>query len=324
MEGEPHPIRFKPPFMGRMRPVLAAALTASLTVTVLAGCWRLIERRTENMVRQANESVIRADQAWLAARLNRLVRQDLQSKTALSERLNDLFVRQEESERRGGQPPFSAESLLPSIVEVFCIDNGDQGVYYTASGTVIDSEGHILTNRHAMTSEDGSYIRHCGIGFTVDERQPPKPEYLAKAVAVHGRDDLAILKVTERLDGKPIGGGFVALPVAGQSEAANSLKLGDAVFIGGYPGVGAETFTFTEGVVSGRVGDGLIKTSALIDSGTSGGAAFDANGLFIGVPTAAIRGKIGGSLGYLIGADVVDRFLSDFYSRDLLTVDGGE
>ena len=70
-------------------------------------------------------------------------------------------------------------------------------------------------------------------------------------------------------------------------------------------------------MVSGRVGDGLIKTSALIDSGTSGGAAFNADGRFIGVPTAAVRGDIGGSLGYLIGADVVDRFLQDFYKHEL-------
>jgi S1-C subfamily serine protease len=63
----------------------------------------------------------------------------------------------------------------------------------------------------------------------------------------------------------------------------------------------------------------------LIDSGTSGGAAFDADGNYIGVPTAAVSGDIGGSLGYLIGADIVDKFLIDYFANvNLLSEDGQE
>lgn len=312
------------PTSPKTRPVLTVVLIASLVTLAIVGCWRFLERRIDAQERQAAESVVLANQAWLTARFNRLARKDTETKALLFDRLNDLISRQEASEKRGGQPPFAVEDFLPSIVELFCLDNNDQGVYYTASGTVIDEVGFILTNKHALISADGSLIRFCGVGFTIDQRQPPKPEYVATALAVHNRDDLAVLRIIERLDGQPLPSSFIPLAVAGQTEAATSLKLGDVIYIGGYPGIGAETFTFTEGVVSGRVGTGLIKTSALIDSGTSGGAAFDAEGHFIGVPTAAIRGNIGGSLGYLIGADVIDRFLQDFYTHDLPIIEFGE
>jgi S1-C subfamily serine protease len=105
---------------------------------------------------------------------------------------------------------------------------------------------------------------------------------------------------------------FPFLSLQDATKASDGLSLGDPIYIGGYPGIGADTFTFTQGVVSGRVGDELIKTSALIDSGTSGGAAFDSGGTYVGVPTAAAKGEIGGSLGYLIGANVIDRFIADF------------
>jgi S1-C subfamily serine protease len=106
---------------------------------------------------------------------------------------------------------------------------------------------------------------------------------------------------------------FPTIALGDGAEPFVMPRLGETVFIGGYPGIGADTLTFTQGVVSGQVGTDLIKTSALIDSGTSGGAAFDQRGRYIGVATAAVKGDIGGSLGYLISAAVVDRFLEDYY-----------
>jgi S1-C subfamily serine protease len=305
----------------QQRPALRAALLVSIGVLLLAGAARYTERHFDLQRERANNRVLRAEQAWLTARLNRLSAADESNKADLIAQLDRLADRQIAADERSGQPPFEVESLLPSIVEIFCLDNDSDGVYYTASGTVIDSMGLVLTNRHALQSGDGSFIRFCGIGFTEDQRQPPRPEYVAAVMAVHKADDLAVLRVTERVDGQPLDRNFQALPLTEQVSAAEALKLGDTIYIGGYPGLGAETFTFTQGVVSGRVGDGLIKTSALIDAGTSGGAAFDAQGQFIGVPTAAVQGEIGGTLGYLIAADVVDRFLADFFAnQDVIRV----
>jgi S1-C subfamily serine protease len=220
--------------------------------------------------------------------------------------------------RESGSPvksPFALETVMGSIVEVVCIDNVDQDVYYTGSGTVVDKSGVIVTNHHLLLSDDGSLIRYCGIGFTTDLKDPPIIKYIAASTAVHKDSDLAILVITEAIDNGPLPKTFPFISLRGATEATQALNLGDPVYIGGYPNIGADTFTFTQGVVSGRVGPTYIKTSAIIDTGASGGAAFDSSGRYIGTPTAAAKGEIGGSLGYLIGADVVDQFLLDYYSK---------
>ena len=222
-----------------------------------------------------------------------------------------------------GDAPFAMENLVPAVVQLVCIDNSDKEVYYTGSGTIVDKAGTIVTNEHILKSDDGTIIRFCGVGFTTDLHVPPKIEFVAASRAVHNTSDLAILQIVDRLDGQALPKSFPAIAMDQASSSAKSLNLGDAIFIGGYPGIGADTFTFTQGVVSGRVGTDLIKTSALIDSGTSGGAAFDARGRYVGVPTAAARGDIGGSLGYLISADIVDLFLTDYFGhRNLLQEQG--
>ncbi len=69
--------------------------------------------------------------------------------------------------------------------------------------------------------------------------------------------------------------------------------LGDALFILGYPGVGArESITVTEGIVSG-FDNGFIITSAKIERGNSGGAAVHVrDNCFLGIPTLAVTGPI--------------------------------
>lgn len=232
------------------------------------------------------------------------------------EELPSVVVPVTPSPARNGSP-FSVESVLGAVVEIICLDNDDKDTFYTGSGTVIDSSGLVLTNQHLLVSKNESMIRFCGIGFTDDIQFPPKIEYIAEITALDPNLDLAIMEIVEHMDGQELPDSFQSILFDGCTQAAQSLKLGDAVYIAGYPGIGAETFTFTTGVVSGRVGNNLIKTSALIDSGTSGGAAFDSNGKYIGLPTAAARGDIGGSLGYLIAADAIDVFLTNFYSGSL-------
>lgn len=216
--------------------------------------------------------------------------------------------------------PFAIEDVMPSVIELVCLDNHDDKTFYSGSGTVIGDDGLIVTNRHLVTSADGSLIPYCGVGFTSDIGQPPEIAYIAQMTAVNDDADLALLRIIERLDGSALPDRFPALELVPTAKA-HRLALGDAVYIAGYPGIGGETFTFTQGVVSGRLGTTLVKTSALIDAGTSGGAAFDSRGAFIGVPTAAARGEIGGSLGYLIDASVVDGFVADYFGGTVKRLD---
>jgi S1-C subfamily serine protease len=234
----------------------------------------------------------------------------------IEEQLRAIDERQVAGDQRAktavSKSPFPIDSVLGSVVEIVCIDNGNASVYYTGSGTVVDPSGLIVTNRHVLASDDKSLIRYCGVGFTNDLHVAPKIAYIGTVVATRESVDLALLKITEQIDGLPLPKSFAALDLAGAKDASLALNIGDPVFIGGYPGLGSETFTFTSGVVSGRVGNELIKTSALIDSGASGGAVFNADGAYVGIPTAAAKGEIGGSLGYLIGANVVNDFMAEY------------
>jgi len=310
-----------------IRQALVFILGASFAVFLALSLWRLGMARRDSEERAAASADLERRQARLEQRLVKIEKNSEEDKAALEESIRQLVEKKETapSAITAKGSPFPVEKTMKAVVELVCIDNNDKETYYTGSGTVVDSVGVIVTNQHILRSDDGSLIKFCGVGFTADIHNPPKIEFVAASRAVHKITDLAILQIIERLDGRPAPKEFPSISMDQTSESSLALSLGDAIYIGGYPGIGADTFTFTEGVVSGRVGTDLIKTSALIDSGTSGGAAFDADGNYIGVPTAAVSGDIGGSLGYLIGADIVDKFLIDYFANvNLLSEDGQE
>jgi S1-C subfamily serine protease len=244
--------------------------------------------------------------------LDRRLRGDEEARVELANRIQELVDGQARLQEDSFRPPFAVEKLAASVVELVCIDNSLSRKYYTGSGTLIGDEGLVLTNLHLLLSADGTLIRLCGVGLTGDLGQPPRMDLVGQVVATDVNLDLALVKITEHFNGQPDEGPFPSLDVSGAATAARELQLGDAVYIGGYPDVGADTLTMTQGVVAGRVGPNLIKTSAFIDSGASGGAVFDGLGRYVGVPTAAAKGEIGGSLGYLVGGDAVESFLADY------------
>jgi S1-C subfamily serine protease len=292
----------------------AAVFVAALLIRIDALERTVVDQRGKN-------ADARREKASLERRLDAMEEASADDRAVFAAQLlalrGDLSAAGERTAESGSRSPFPFETVAAGIVELVCIDNADPAVYYTGSGTVIEKGGLILTNYHLLMSEDGSIIRFCGIGFTDDLQDPPLIEYLGAAVAGDEGLDLAVLQITEHLEDRALPEEFPWVEVAESRAAALDLNLGDPIFIGGYPGIGADTLTFTQGVVAGRVGKALIKTSALIDSGTSGGAAFDARGRYVGVPTAAAAGDIGGSLGYLISADAVDLFLTDYYAGEL-------
>ncbi|MDD5251875.1 MAG: serine protease [Patescibacteria group bacterium] len=268
----------------------------------------------ESRARQAAETDLRLQQRLLAKRLAQVEENDANDRRSLMEALDNNSLSSGNVGGLKANAPFAAEKIIGAVAELICVDNVNRETLYTASGVVIDPAGVIVTNQHNLRSRDNSLIRICGVGFTDDLQKSPKIEYVAVTSALHKTADLAIIRITDRLDGGALPDEFPALSLKESAEAARVLNLGDAIYIGGYPSLGADTFTFTAGVVSGRVGAELIKTSALIDAGTSGGAAFDAAGRYVGMPTAAAKGEIGGSLGYLISAEVVTKFLDDYYA----------
>jgi S1-C subfamily serine protease len=123
----------------------------------------------------------------------------------------------------------------------------------------------------------------------------PDTFYRAEVVQEDNRLDLALLHIVGLENGDPLPPDiiFPSIPVGNSDD----LKIGDAIAVLGFPGLGGDTPTLTRGAVSGFLFDdrnnldrGWIKTDAEINPGNSGGMAINARGELIGVPTQAFTG----------------------------------
>jgi hypothetical protein len=116
--------------------------------------------------------------------------------------------------------------------------------------------------------------------------------------AADGYLDFAVLQITATIDGSFVDPNSLSLPYVSIGNSDN-VHVGDHINIFGFPGIGGETITFTDGNVSGftsenQVGDrAWIKTDATIAGGNSGGLAANDNAEIIGVPTIAASGAEG-------------------------------
>ncbi len=180
------------------------------------------------------------------------------------------------------------EQISRASVQILAVQQqgGALRPLWSGSGTIISPTGEIVTNCHVA----------CGaplleILMTVTPDQPPQESYFAEITYADEQLDLAILQITTDINGNPVSPTNLPYLEIGDSD---QLRLGDKIYIFGYPGVGGETITFTTGSVSGfesatvggvsqRV---IIKTDAAIASGNSGGTAVDLYGRLIAIPTA--------------------------------------
>jgi putative serine protease PepD len=170
-----------------------------------------------------------------------------------------------------------ADRDLPSVVTIKVAGAGGQG---TGSGSIIDTDGHVLTNNHVIAS--AAAAGRVEVVFNDGET--------AEATIV-GRDpstDLAVLKVA---------GPEALHPIA--LAATDEVRIGAPVIALGAP-LGLSN-TVTSGIVS-AVGRNVsvpgtdaqatallvdaIQTDASINPGNSGGALVDCAGRLVGVPTA--------------------------------------
>jgi S1-C subfamily serine protease len=167
---------------------------------------------------------------------------------------------------------------------------------WSGSGTIITSDGLILTNGHLVDPGPRAKADTFVIAMTVDPGEPPIEMFFAEPVVVDKNLDLAVLKITTDLKFKEVDWKKVKLPTVALGDS-DTLHLGDKLTILGYPGIGGETITLTSGNVGGFTNQpGLkegayIKTEANISGGTSGGLAMDAAGLMVAVPTQLGSGE---------------------------------
>lgn len=199
-----------------------------------------------------------------------------------------------------------------SIVVRGTVDDRQQVIWYAVgSGTIISPDGLILTNNHLIAPAGVSdklaeleqqlaaegKSAHLEVEpdrFMVaisDGRHLPEPRFLAWVAATDPELDLAVLRVDADRDGASLDGVALTLPAAplGDSDAVN---LGDPVHVFGFPAIGSGSLTYTAGVVSGFLfeegidGTAWINSDAVTSGGNSGGAALNAAGALIGIPTS--------------------------------------
>jgi serine protease Do len=191
-------------------------------------------------------------------------------------------------------PSLTAADLARATVQIWALLGADDTFepVWTGSGSVISEDGLILTNAHVVDNRLDEYDE---LGVSVLDRtdEPPEMAYLAEVAAVDYVLDLAIIRIVSDLDGVAT---TVDLPTVELGDS-DEVEIGDAIRILGYPGIGGETITFTNGVVSGFTserslsGRAWIKTDATIAGGNSGGMAVNEEGELVGVPTIAGSGS---------------------------------
>lgn len=187
-------------------------------------------------------------------------------------------------------PPANIATIAKSVVQLVAIDANDQGLW-TGSGTIISADGLILTNAHVVANSDELRYETLVASITDSADVAPVPTYRVDVVAFDPALDLAVVKVSALLDGTPITVTDLPFVPVGDSDA---VGLGDHLRILGYPGIGGDTITFTEGSVAGFTSEAgidadraWVKTDATIAGGNSGGTAVNDNGELIAVPTRA-------------------------------------
>lgn len=214
------------------------------------------------------------------------------------------------------KPIPTVSELSKATVQILAMFGEEIG--WWGSGTIISSDGLILTNAHVasihapglalfyediemvLTPEPDALV----IAMSENESQPPVKKYIAEVVNADGALDLALIRIVSDLDGDPVDTESLELPFVELGDS-DQVQLGESVRVFGFPGIGGETITFTEGTISGfetqeNVGDrAFIKTDTEISGGNSGGLAVNEAGEIIGVPTWTRSSDSGAVIGRL-------------------------
>lgn len=169
----------------------------------------------------------------------------------------------------------------------------------SGSGSIIDTQGHILTNYHVIE----------GAG-RLDVTLADNTSYPATVVGADPDNDLAIIRIQappERLRVVPLG-------------SSRNLRVGQKVLAIGNP-FGLNQ-TLTSGIISalgrplrsenGRTIENVIQTDASINPGNSGGPLLNSAGEMIGINTA-IYSPRGGSvgIGFAVPVDIAKQIIPD-------------
>ncbi|TWT32862.1 S1C family serine protease [Blastopirellula retiformator] len=177
----------------------------------------------------------------------------------------------------------------------------------SGSGSVLDKQGHILTNYHVIEGAN-----------EIDVTLFNAESYPAELVGQDPVNDIAVLKIDAPAD--------LLVPV--ELGDSSNLRVGQKAFAIGNP-FGLER-TMTIGIISslnrmlpsrsGRTMKAIIQIDAALNRGNSGGPLFDSNGWLIGMNTAiASRTGQNTGVGFAIPVATIRRVAPQLIAEGKIT-----
>ncbi|KAI9121159.1 hypothetical protein K1719_008192 [Acacia pycnantha] len=197
---------------------------------------------------------------------------------------------------------------MDAVVKVFCVHTEPnfslpwqrKRQYSSSSSGFIIAGKRVLTNAHSVEHHTQVKLKKRG----------SDTKYLATVLAIGTECDIAMLTVSddEFWDGvSPL-------------EFGDLPALQDAVTVVGYP-IGGDTISVTSGVVSrieilsyvhGSTELLGLQIDAAINSGNSGGPAFNDKGQCVGIAFQSLKNEDVENIGYVIPTPVIQHFIHDY------------
>ncbi|KAI6700652.1 hypothetical protein NL676_014976 [Syzygium grande] len=204
---------------------------------------------------------------------------------------------------------------MDAVVKVFCVHTEPnfslpwqrKRQYSSSSSGFIIGGRRVLTNAHSVEHHTQVKVKKRG----------SDTKYLATVLAIGTECDIALLTVNNDEFWEGIA------PV----EFGDLPALQDAVTVVGYP-IGGDTISVTSGVVSrmemlsyahGSTELLGVQIDAAINSGNSGGPAFNDQGKCVGIAFQSLKHEDVENIGYIIPTPVIRHFIHDYEKNGLYT-----
>ncbi|KMT10528.1 hypothetical protein BVRB_5g116520 [Beta vulgaris subsp. vulgaris] len=198
--------------------------------------------------------------------------------------------------------------LMDSVVKVFCVHTKPnfslpwqrKRQHRSSSTGFVIAGRRILTNAHSV-----EYYTQVKL-----KKRGSDTKYLATVLAIGAECDIALLTVKDDEFWEGVS------PV----EFGELPALQDAVTVVGYP-IGGDTISVTSGVVSrmeilsyvhGWTELLGLQVDAAINSGNSGGPAFNDKGNCVGIAFQSMKHEDAENIGYVIPTPVIIHFIQDY------------
>ncbi|KAJ9130502.1 hypothetical protein P3X46_034471 [Hevea brasiliensis] len=204
---------------------------------------------------------------------------------------------------------------MDAVVKVFCVHTEPnfslpwqrKRQYSSSSSGFIIGGRRVLTNAHSVEHHTQVKLKKRG----------SDTKYLATVLAIGTECDIALLTVNDDEFWEGV------TPV----EFGDLPALQDAVTVVGYP-IGGDTISVTSGVVSrieilsyahGSTELLGLQIDAAINSGNSGGPAFNEKGKCVGIAFQSLKHEDVENIGYVIPTPVIAHFICDYEKHGAYT-----